>query len=46
MGGTWLGWLSRGLGLGAAKSDAGNPRPESEWIVLEIKESPVFSVTE
>lgn len=32
--GSWLGWL--GLGLGAAKS---------EWIPLEIKESPVFLVT-
>jgi len=39
---SWLGWL----GLGAAKSDAGDLRPESEWIPLEIKESPVFLVTE
>jgi hypothetical protein len=39
----WLSWL---LGLAATKSDAGDLRPESEWIPLEIKESPVFVVTE
>jgi hypothetical protein len=39
----WLSWL---LGLAATKSDAGDLRPENEWIPLEIKESPVFVVTE
>jgi hypothetical protein len=39
----WISWL---LGLVATKSDAGDLRPESEWIPLEIKESPVFVVTE